>query len=265
MAVVTSTPSFWKKTLSPGDAPLVVTAGELRFSLRVDDGDWFFGLCRDRGERMPSIETGVTEFPEKTTWQRLGSVGDLPKIHLAPTYPDRAVVVRPEVPFSVLPGERVQFYVGVPVSIRLVSPNDFPLLQVPVQTLSNTWFGLPTDGELAYAIRTRARRDVTTFSINPLRVICPVRVKNQSKELLNFERICIRPQFLSLYEDALLGLWANESSMIVRSAKEASRVAYSRSAPANLKRPHLWQKGSEEATGTHLLRAFSAGKGFFHE
>lgn len=257
--------SLWNTTVSVADAPCVVSAGVVQVSIKMNDGDWFVGVFRDGEERVPGIERGCDAFPEGTEWRRIGSVADLPELRVAPAFPDRAVVVRPEVPFSVLPGERVQFYVGVPVSIRLMGPSSLSLLQVPSLVLSNTWFGLPTDGELAYALRTRARRDAEELDLDPLRIICPVRVKNQAKELLNFERICIRPQFLSLYEDTVHGLWANESSMIVRSDQEASRVAYARNSPTNLKNPKLWQHGEEEASGTHLLRALSTGKGFFNE
>ena len=257
--------SFWNTTLTPSDAPVVLEAGEIRMGLKVEEGDWLLAIVRDEADREPLVQTGSDLGDEEPEWRRIGSVEELPKIRVTPAYPDRALVVRPKVAYALLPNERVQFYVSVPLWIRLASPTDFTLFQVPVATLSNTWFGLPTAGELAYAIRTRARRSVEELEFHPLRAVCPVRVKNQSKETVTFERICIRPQFLSLFEDEKLGLWANESSMIFRTDQEANRVAYARNPPANLKRPHRWIKGTDEATGTHLLRAISGSKGFFNE
>ena len=243
----------------------MVEAGEVRIFLMVEEGDWFAGVVRDKEQRSPAIRKNADPAPETTEWQRIGSEADLPEIHLAPAYPDRALVVRPKVSYALIPGERVQFFVGVPVWIRVAGPSDLTLFQVSTSSLSNTWFGLPTEGELAYAMRTRARRDVKRLGLDPLQVVCSVRIKNQSKEMITFERICIRPRFLSLYEDSRHGLWANESSMIVRSAQEASRVAYARKAPAHLNHPHAWIKGAEEATGTHFLRALGGGKGLFNE
>ena len=257
--------SFWKTILTIADAPCVIEAGEVRVCLKVEEGDWFAGTIRENGDIPPAIQKNVEAFANEPEWQRIGSTRDVPELQLTPAYPDRALVVRPKVSYAVLPGERVQFYVGVPVWIRLKGGKDLTLLTVPAYTLSNTWFGLPTDGELAYALRTRARREGDQLDIHSLRVICPVRVRNQSKEVLKFERICIRPQFLSLFQDDSLGLWANESSMIVRSGQEVSRVAYARKAPARLNHPHRWQQGDEDVTGTQLLRAFSVGKGFFNE
>ena len=256
--------SFWKTTLSPSDTPCLIEAGEVRILLKVEEGDWFAGTLRE-DDVPPSIQKNLESFSNEPEWQRIGSVQDVPQLQLTPAYPDRALVVRPKVSYSVLPRERVQFYVSVSVWIRLTAKEDLTLLNVPAYTLSNTWFGLPTDGELAYAMRTLARREGDHLDLHPLRVVCPVRIKNQSKEILKFERICIRPKFLSLYQDEHLGLWANESSMIVRTAQEASRVAYARKAPTNLKNPHRWQKGEEDPTGTQLLRALSVGKGFFNE
>lgn len=257
--------TFWQSRIVPSDAPCVVEAGEVRCFLKVDEGDWILGLLRDQEDRTPGLSAPPEVMPEGIGWQRLGSVEDLPEISLAPTYPDRALVVRPEMAYSVLPGERVQFYIGVAIWIRLLGPKKLTLMQFPIQTLSNTWFGASTDGELAYAMRTRARREGEHLDFGPLRVTCPVRVRNQSKHILKFERICIRPQFLSLYEDHNQGLWANESSVMVKSDESWSHVAYARKAPGHLKRPREWQKGQEVATGRQLLRALSSGKGFFNE
>jgi hypothetical protein len=257
--------SFWHKTLIPSAAPHLVEAGEVRLFLRVDEGDWLLGILRDEGDRSCQVNSGIEVPAEHVPWQRIGSVEDLPVIHVCPSYPDRAVVVRPEMPYSVLPGERVQFYVGVPVWIRLVGKGDVTLAQVPVNTLSNTWFGAPTDGELAFAMRTRARREGERLDFGALRVTCPVRVKNHTSKMLTFERICIRPKFLSLYEDKEKGLWANESSVIVRSDGNWSQVAYARKPPKQLSQPKVWLKGEEESTRRHVLRALSTGTGFFNE
>lgn len=90
-----------------------------------------------------------------------------------------------------------------------------------------------------------------------------MRVRNQTKETMMFERLCLRVRFLDLYEQKGRGLWANESSVIVRGDESWSRVAYARKAPAMLNNPELLVKGAEDPKGTYLLRAISHGKGFF--
>lgn len=256
---------MWQQTIDSSLAPCVLEAGEVRLFVTIDEGDWLISLQREPGERPFQVASLDEEFPEGLSWQRIGSVEDVPILHLSPAYPDRALVVRPEMPYSVLPGERVRFFVGVSVWVRLVGKDNVTLFQFPIQTLSNTWFGAPTDGELAYAMRTRAKREGEALEFGALRVICPVRVRNQSKDVHQFERICIRPKFLSLFESESHELWANESSVIIRSDESWSQVAYARKAPKQAGRATEWVKGAEESSGLHMLRALSSGTGFFNE
>ena len=60
------------------------------------------------------------------------------------------MVVRPEMPFTILPGDRVQFFVRIPLWVRLVAAGhgESVWCDVPTRILSKTWFGAPEAGEL---------------------------------------------------------------------------------------------------------------------
>ena len=112
-------------------------------------------------------------------------------------------------------------------------------------------------------MRTLARREGENLDFGPARVICPVRIRNQTKEILSFERLCLRVQYLNIYENANRRLWANESSVMVRGDESWSRVAFASKAPAQLQHPKLLMQGKEDAKGTFLIRALNEGKGLF--
>jgi hypothetical protein len=127
----------------------------------------------------------------------------------------------------------------------------------------NTWFGTPMEGELCYALRSRARREREDVEAEPWRAICPVRVRNQSKELLKFERLCLRVQYLMLFQDEREGLWASESGVTYRGDNDWSRVSHARSAPSHWAAPELVSASREHAAGGFSLRALTDGGGFF--
>lgn len=238
--------------------------GDVSVYWMVKEGDWIVGLSRESSpEGFPGFKFLEDAAPDGTAWRRLASVDDVPFIQVRPAFPNRPVVVRPEYPYTLIPGERVNIFVGVPISVSLQTPKGLLLMEEPVHPLSNTWFGTPTDGELCYAMRTLAKREGENLDFGPARVLCPVRIRNQSKEKMSFERLCLRVQYLNIYESDHPRLWANESSVMVRSADSWSRVAFASKAPAFLKNPKLLVHGKEDAHGTFLIRALTEGKGLF--
>ncbi|MDF3130309.1 hypothetical protein P0Y35_13960 [Kiritimatiellaeota bacterium B1221] len=256
--------SLWHYIIEPGSKIQGFRLDGLSLYWKVKEGDWIVGSVRQKFEGETSeFEMLESEAPEDVSWRRLASVDDVPAINVLPAYPNRAVVVRPEYPYNLLPGERVNIFVGVPVSVTLQSPKGILLMEEPVHPLSSTWFGSPTDGELCFGMRTLARREGENLDFGPARVICPVRIRNQSKEKISFERLCLRVQYLNIYENGHRRLWANESSVMVRGDESWSRLAFASKAPAYVKNPKLLVHGKEDARGTFLIRALNEGKGFF--
>jgi len=200
--------------------------------------------------------------PANSDWIRVGAWKDLAEMDMQPRFPDRPVLVRPEFPYTLLPGERVQFYVMVPVWVCIGRKGEPPVLEQPVLNLSKTWFGSPTSGEFCYSIRTSAHREGETLEAGSWQAICPVRIRNQSKETVSFERLCLRVKYLSLYQHATRGLWANESSVIFRGGDHWSRVAYARNPPAELGEVTRLSTGAVDPQGTFLQRAITQGRGF---
>ncbi len=258
---------FWREFASEGPETEEVRLGPLRVFLRREGEDWLVAWDRtEMPEEMISPPDGFYKgpAPEGVGWRRLGGRKELAGLRLAPVLPARPVVVRPEKPFQVLPGERVQFYAGVPLGLSLRTAGGGLLWEEPVIRLSNTWFGTPMEGELCYAMRTRMRREREWEGFPPWRAVCPVRVRNLTKETIPFERLCIRAPHLSLYEEEDLGVWANETGVTIREEeKEWSRVAYARGAPAGLEGGRLLASPRVESRGGFSLRSLGRAGGWF--
>jgi hypothetical protein len=254
---------IWSEFISKTPQVTGFAVGPLHVWIKEREGDLLVKCDRDPERDSKRIELLTDPQPDEKGWKRLGSWEEVEKFSIKPCFPSRAVVVRPEFTYTLLPSERVQFFMGVPLSLSICRPNGEALFVEPVTVLSNTWFGTAMEGELCFAMRTLARRKHEQLDFDPWRVVCPVRVRNQSKEMISFERLCLRVQYLSIYRDAHRGLWANESSVNFRGNGDETRVAYAKSAPALLSKPELITQGSEDPNGTFLYRALSQGKGFF--
>lgn len=253
----------WNRVREGGGEVRGFQVGPLRVWMTEREGDLWLRMDRRLEEESAGVRW-LEEGPEgEGDWRRAGAWEDLGAMELRPAFPDRPVVVRPEFTYSLLPGERIQFYVGVPIVVTLRRGSEPAFFQEQVSPLSNTWFGTPTEGELCYALRTQARRKGETLDFGDWRVVCPVRVRNQSKEILTLQRLCLRLQYLSIFHHAARGLWSNESSVVFRGGDSWSRVAYARKAPAELEEATRWVEGVEDPQGTFLQRALTQGKGFF--
>ncbi|OGV49286.1 MAG: hypothetical protein A2X49_07270 [Lentisphaerae bacterium GWF2_52_8] len=139
------------------------------------------------------------EAPESLDWRRFIVGDDGNALQLQPLMPDRPVIVRPEEPITMVSGRKTTFFVGVPVFIRVFAGKN-ALCELPSEIMSNSWFGTPIQGELCYSFHTKGRRSAQQLSPQSNRAVCPIEIRNESGQDLNFERICLRAPYLSIYQ-----------------------------------------------------------------
>jgi len=227
--------AFWDAVeINEGDCRLW-QAGPLRLWVRQVGEEWHVATeSANEKEKFPDIISGeTTAVPEDAQWQRWMGRGVEHVVQLSPLMPDRAVVVRPEMPLHMAYGQKEMFFVNIPLWIRVVAGKGkkITICEQASQTLSNTWFGLPVQGELCYALNTKARTGIEEIAPNPLTAVCPLVISNLYKEPLNFERLCIRTDHLSIYETEN-GLITNEVRVIYQGEEQMSRIKYGKKPPA---------------------------------
>jgi hypothetical protein len=170
--------------------------------------------------------------PNDLPWRRWMGGAEEDIVHLSPLMPDRPVVARSETPLKIPPGMAGWFYVGIPLWARVAAGEKtrVVLIEEPTSILSKTWFGDPTAGELCYALKTRARREIVPEQEPIDRAICPVKIENAAKTTLDFRRLCLQVDQLKVFQGRT-NLWTNDTRVVFQGENVPSRIDYGTGAP----------------------------------
>ncbi len=238
--------------------------GPLDLRVRRTEHEWHVFSSRE-SDRESALTAGAEgEMPAESAYRRFAADAGHDTIKLVPVFPDRPVVAKPDLNIAIPPGGEALFFAGVPAWFRVIScgKREFTLADEPSAVLSNTWFGAPTEGELCYALQTRASRDAENLKTGLWRVVCPVSVRNKSEEVLEFQRLCLRVKHVSIYWCREHGrLWGTQCTVRYLSEEKTSEIEYSSKAPPFEEGLQLLQKAQEKpAKGGFIARTFGIAR-----
>ena len=241
-------------------------------SLGSDTKTWMFGDTRIEAKiagdevwiRHTLLSEKNSELPD--SWEKEKSWGRwvLKKasaaLSLAPVFPDRSVVVRPENAFTLQPSVEAKIYVQVPLCLKVsvkARKKEQILTEIPSAYLSDTWFGEFNEGELCYAISSKARRAPWEPPQSDKRFfgICPVRIRNNSDEELLVEKICLRVKWLSLFMFKRQ-IWGSETSIAFRGKNEVTDVRVASGVPPEIKQAKEVAEPRETPKSNFSARTF---------
>ena len=172
--------------------------------------------------------------PGRAEWQRFVTPSDAASVRLVPVLPDRSVVSRPEGRIEIAPRHKGLFFVTIPVWVRVQAetPRRIDLGDYPTALLSKTWFGHPSEeGEIGYALTTRARQDTAALTDVEGRAICPVLIENHTNDALVFAQLLLSVRHMSVYQTADGKLWTNECRLGYTGSIFPASVTFGRMAP----------------------------------
>jgi hypothetical protein len=252
--------SFWHpKQLEPGDFHFW-QAGTLQlWAKRAPEHEWRIATSR-AGEELNEISSGEDPPPPSdAAWKRWAFKEEDATLHVLPAMPDMPVVARPDSPVRIPRGNEITFFVSIPFFLQAhVGPaNEIFIYEEPTVVLSKTWFGEPTGGELSYALRTSASRDLQGIKPGQHRVVCPVIVRNRSTEELNFQKICIRSMHVNIHAGATR-LWTEEIEVTYLGQNSFSEVTFGKEPPAYEPTLGVLAPARETLARNFLKKSFSS-------
>lgn len=205
--------------------------GPLELWLRgVDKEVWVAHRERPEGDEP------AERPPEDVEWGRWAFRDSAFGLRITPVFPSLPLVVKPEHSFTLLRKAKARIYARVPTWVRLEAVDRETdsaalLLELPTVTLSETWWGTFTDGELAFWLPTTARRRVTPDLFEPHRIMCTLQLANHSLDDLVVEKLVLRVEHLSIFEKNG-ELWAEEVKVNYHGEEESSEILMDDEPPA---------------------------------
>lgn len=253
--------SLWEKKEIDRDRIYRLQAAERIVFAGSVSGEWRIATSLQRGRSVldgwEEIEGDPGGKAAGLDWTRTVAPGSHHFLRAAPSMPDKPLVIRPESSIFLPEGKEGLFFVEIPLWLRITGTgkadgsDEIILAELPTRELSKTWFGNLSAGELCYISRTRFLSGVRddhlgTGAPEPggrgasmyadseaseaaqttaarTTAICPVTVKNFSTSLLEFERVCIRTEFLSIFEGDNR-LWTSAVELVHQGHEEASQT-----------------------------------------
>ena len=259
-------PDFWGERTLEAEASAGWKLGPLSLWVRRRRYEWW--VYTERGGSDELVQKFVEGKPPKedAAWKRWAFTGEISVVRLSPAAPDRSVVARPETPLRIPPDNEVLFFVSVPlwmrVSVGEQASEMSTLTEEPTRVLSNTWFGEPTEGELCYALKTGASRDLDGVKRGSYRFVCPLLVKNHSTEELSFQKVCLPVPYVQLYFGNKR-VWSNRISLSYLGKSQFSSVVFDSGAPEyedgleSVGEPRLKERKSFMRRSFDTLRSFT--------
>ena len=201
---------------------------------------------------------------EQTEWQRFVTPSSASFVRLVPVLPDRPVMSRPEARIEIAPRHKGRFFVTIPVWLRIeieVGAGQSPMMlgEFPTRILSKTWFGHPAEeGEIGYALTTRARQDLEDLTDVEGRAICPVVLDNATHETLAFSQLLLSVRHMSVYQTEDGKLWTNECRLGYTGSIFPASLTFGHTAPEQARGSRL-AAGPREAPTSGLTAKAIAG------
>ena len=189
----------------------------------------------------------LDQEPENVSWQKWTFSKPHENVVFRPVMSDRPLVVKTLTPTHIPAGMEAVFYVNIPLCAMVETRNDSEtteLMSISSVTLSNTWFGNNFEGDLCYALKTRAVRLAKDAKPQTHRALCPIFIANRAHETLPLQKICIHARYLNIYASESQ-FWTDRISVSFHGKGIPSKVHYGSAPPSELKDPVLICKAPE--------------------
>ena len=147
---------------------------------------------------------------------------------IRPILPNLPLVLQSESDLRILPDAHIRTSVSLPLGIALIEKdkeNPIIIREFHPVTPSKTWFGTPDDGEAAYSWKTALNGRPLPSKTGPWEAVCPLIVKNDSPEILEFQRMILRVPELSLFTNGRI-IATNSVTIRFRGETQASQVTF---------------------------------------
>jgi len=226
--------TFWEAVSLQEGKVMLCRLGSLRLWIGRASKEW--GYAVERGDSLQLCDFNSVPLdvvPSDLQWERVAFREAPQELCLSPRVPDRPLVLKPSFPVKIPSKETAEFYALIPLCVGITvqkGNRKIELGEVSTRILSDTWFGDYNEGFLCYSLAFPIERDMETLNPFPHHVLTPISLTNNSDEDLHFEKLCLRPQFLTLYATPKR-IWGSEVKIIYEENERSTSLKYSNVGP----------------------------------
>jgi hypothetical protein len=228
------------------------------------ESEWHVLSVTEHGNRADARSMFVprTEKPQSTDWRHYLH-RESGRVQPTPVLPDRPIVVRPDRSLTLLPGQSTLFFLEIPVWFRLSTTGLRParIFEEPLCTMTRTWFGDPVTGELCWGLATRLHHSVESVEAAAWIAVCPLLIENDSETDLDFEKICLHVENLSVFRGPKR-LWANSLNVIFKGPEQATQTEIVHTPPEFERGLQMVSPARQPAAGWNIRKTFGMLKYF---
>lgn len=255
--------SWWGKYSVPLDRASYWRTGPLDVWISRSLKEWRIGtkshfdptdpsLVINRAEEIPSLpDAGIN-------WCRFAFRKTADTIELIPALAPRPLVVRPEIPIVLPPKEAATLHISSPLWIQFkLGQSDAKMFEAPVFRPSDTWFGPSTiEGELCYAVRTRARLRLEDLDLMPHRAYTACHIRNRANSELALDRLKLPTLNLSVFAATDGRLWTETVTLDRREDGDIAELQLGKEPPREVHPARLVRGPRSKPEKGLLIRAF---------
>lgn len=193
--------NFWKTYEFKAGQTCLFKAGFAGVIVKRTSNGWLMkSYLEDKANAsLEAMEVDEMENDSETLHFQTGKSNQL---IVVPAFPTKAVVFRNNKTIKISAGESASLYFRIPLTIQFYFhevKEENRMFEIPLQRLSDTWFGEADSGEPAFSIGNNY--DIALAEVNalPWEAIVPVEIKNNTIGVLELQRLILRVEEFSLY------------------------------------------------------------------
>ena len=193
--------SFWKKYEFTVNQTLQFKAGFAEVLVQHIANGW---LIKSQVRDQPSLTLEAEEvegFENDAEVYHFQS-GKSNELIAVPAFPNKALVFRNNKNLKISAGEAASLYFRIPLSLQFYFQEvkeENRLFELPLQRLSDTWFGEEDNGEPAFSIGSNYDTEFAHVKVMPWEAISPVEIINNTTGVFELQRLILRVEDFSLF------------------------------------------------------------------
>lgn len=246
--------NFWKKYEFKAGQTYLFRAGFAQVTVKRTANGWLM-KNKMNDQAFDSLEAGEMEEIENDPEALHFQTGKSHQLILVPAFPTKAVVFRNNKTIKISAGESASLYFRIPLTMQFYFEevkDENRMFEMPLQRLSDTWFGEADNGEPAFSIGNNY--DIALAEVNALswEAIVPVEIINNTMAMLELQRLILRVEEFSLYLKNKQ-LFSNNVEIEFRGPEHAGNITLSLKNEIHGNKPVLFAK-PRISGGRNLLR-----------